>query len=359
MSGVLSLVREDLREFAGYASARREGGEGRVWLNANESPWPNAADPGLDLHRYPDPQPDALRERLAALYGVAPERVLIGRGSDEAIDLLVRLLCRPGRDAVLVTPPVFGMYAVSARLQGAALVEVPLRDRGAGFALESDAVAEAAVSRKARLVFLCSPGNPTGQSLARDEVLALARRLAGYSLVVLDEAYVEYADSPSLADALVGQSNLAILRTLSKAHGLAAARIGCLLADPALVALLRNCQAPYPLPSPSVQLALSALSEAALSRTRERVASVRAERERLYRELAALPEVRRVYPSQGNFLLVRFADAGEALRRLRAAAVVVRDMRATPGLGDALRISIGRPEENDLVLAALRVGRPA
>ena len=202
------------------------------------------------------------------------------------------------------------------------------------------------------------PANPQGAVASADywaDLLALARRLAGRCLVVVDEAYGEYSDQPSVAGFINEQPNLAVLRTLSKAHALAAARIGCLLAAPELVAVLRNCQAPYPLPSPCVQLALAGLSDQALALTRQHVQAVRAERERLRAELVGCPGVRRVYPSQGNYLLVRFEDAGLAFARLLAAGVVVRDMRASPQLADALRISIGKAEENDAVLAALRV----
>ncbi len=359
MSGLMELVREDLREFAGYSSARRTGLTGSIWLNANESSWRNPADPGLGANRYPDPQPAALRERLGALYGVRANQVLVGRGSDEAIDLLVRALCRPGMDAVVIAPPVFGMYAVSARLQGAPLVEVPLRDEGTQFSADLTAMADAAVASGAKLVFLCSPANPTGQALAAADVLAMARRLAGRCLVVVDEAYGEYSDQPSLAGEIEAHPNVAVLRTLSKAHALAGARIGCLLAAPELVAVLRNCQAPYPLPSPCVQLALAGLSEPALVQTQGRVLTVRSERERLRHELPSRPGVRQVYASQGNYLLVRFDDPEAAFQRLLAAGVVVRDMRASPQLGDALRISIGSPDENDALLKALSAGRVA
>ncbi len=350
---VLDLVRPDLRAFAGYTSARKTGVSGSVWLNANESPWPNPADAGARCNRYPAPQPESLRQALAALYGVAPERLLIGRGSDEAIDLLVRVLCRPQVDAVVVSSPVFGMYAVSARLQGAPLVDVPLVDGPNGFAPDLSAIAAAAESNGAHLVFLCSPGNPTGEAIALSDIAALAARLSGRAVVVVDEAYGEFSDAPSATTLLDAHPNLAVLRTLSKAHALAAARIGTLIAAPELIASLRNCQAPYPLPTPCVDLALSALQPEALARTRERIARVRAERERLFAALAALPGVRRVYPSRGNFLLARFDDAQAAFERLLAAGVVVRDQRAAPQLGDALRISIGTREENDAVIAAL------
>lgn len=350
---VLDLVRPDLRSFAGYSSARRAGANGRIWLNANESPWVNPADAGARCNRYPEPQPDALRQALADLYRVRPDQLLIGRGSDEAIDLLVRSLCRPERDAVLVASPVFGMYAVSARLQNAPLIDVPLLDGPQGFAPDLAAIGDAALAAGARLVFLCSPGNPTGEVVALADVAALASRLAGTSIVVVDEAYGEFSELPSAITLLDQHPNLAVLRTLSKAHALAGARIGSLIATPELVEVLRNCQAPYPLPTPCVDLALAALTPEALARTRERIDQVREERERLAAVLRGLPGVRRVYPSQGNFLLVRFDDAQRAWEQLIDAGVVVRDQRAVSRLEDALRISIGTPKENEAVILAL------
>jgi histidinol-phosphate aminotransferase len=355
MSGVVGLVRPDLRGFAGYKSARSESLRGDVWLNANESAWANPADVSASSRRYPDPQPQALREALAALYGCDAAQLLIGRGSDEAIDLLVRALCVPGQDAVLIAPPVFGMYAVSARLQGAPLIEVPLRDGEDGFRPDLDAIAEAASSGNAKLVFLCSPSNPTGAACTLPEIARLAQRLRGRALLVVDEAYGEFSDTPSAVSLLAQYDNLAVLRTLSKAHALAAARIGAVIADADLIAVLRSCQAPYPVPAPCGELALSGLSPAALAATRDRVTLVKRERERMRSALAALPEVIRVYPSQGNYLLVRFRNAEAAFQTLLATGVVVRDQRAAPQLGDALRISIGSPEENDRVLAALAV----
>jgi histidinol-phosphate aminotransferase len=351
---VLDLVRPDLRDFAGYASARRDQAPGSVWLNANENPWPV---PGA-LNRYPDPQPAALRAALAALYGTTPERLLVGRGSDEAIDLLVRALCRPGRDAVVTTSPVFGMYAASARLQAAPLVEVPLIDGAAGFHADLDAVARAALASEARLVFLCSPGNPTGELVELPAIARLACALEGRALLVVDEAYIEYAAQASAIALMEAHPNLAVLRTLSKAHGLAAARLGALVAPAELVRVLRNCQAPYPLPAPCVSLALEALAPAALARTRERVAQTRRERERVLAAVKAMPGLRRVYASQANFLLLRFAEAQAAWQRLLARGVVVRDMRGSPQLADALRISLGTPAENDAMLAALEGATP-
>ena len=350
---VLALLRPDLRAFAGYSSARSSALQGDVWLNANESAWASPADATGRSRRYPDPQPTALRAALASLYSVTPEQLLIGRGSDEAIDLLVRAFCRPGVDAVLVTPPVFGMYAVCARLQGAMLIEVPLRDSAEALAVDIDAVIAAARESAARLVFLCSPSNPAGSEIALTDIVRVATSLAGQALVVVDEAYIEYSEQPSASTLLVDHPNIAVLRTLSKAHALAAARIGTLLAAPPIIAALRRCQAPYPVPQPCADLALAALQAPALAQTSERIEEVKRERERLSGVLRSLAQVRAVYPSAGNYLLVRFTDAQAAFDALLAAGVVVRDQRAAPQLGDALRISIGTAEENQRVIAAL------
>ena len=353
MSDVLALVREDLRGFGGYSSARSEKLHGDVWLNANESAWPNPADTAASSRRYPDPQPIALRNTLAALYGCEASQLLIGRGSDEAIDLLVRALCSPGKDAVVITPPVFGMYAVCARLQNAPVIEVPLRDTGDGLEPDLDAIAGTATETGAKLVFLCSPSNPAGSAIPLADIARLAKRLEGVALVVVDEAYGEFSDIPSAVALQSDHSNIVILRTLSKAHALAAARIGVAIADAALIEVLRRCQAPYPVPTPCAELALAGLAPEALVETAKRVALVRSERARLQSALAGSPGVLRVYPSQGNYLLVRFRDAETAFCSLLAAGIVVRDQRAAPQLGDALRITLGLPEQNDRVISVL------
>ncbi|KGO99051.1 histidinol-phosphate transaminase [Novilysobacter defluvii] len=349
----LNLVRPDLLGFEGYRSARVAGGAGREWLNANEAAWPNPVDPDARLRRYPDPQPQALRERLAALYGCDAGQLLLTRGSDEAIDLLVRALCRPGGDAVVVCPPTFGMYAVCARLHGSRVLELPLVEGPGGFACALDEVATLAEASRARLVMLCSPGNPTGHLVPLEAIDALAWRLQDRAMLVVDEAYIEFAEAPSATTLLPRRRNLAVLRTLSKAHALAGLRLGSVIADPALVRVLARCQAPYPLPAPSVEQALQALEHDVLEATRARVEETVAGREALRAALGRLPGIRTVYPSSGNFLLVRFTDAAEAFDRLLGACVVVRDQRHVPGLEDALRITVGTPEQNRRVLDAL------
>lgn len=353
MSTASTLLRDDLRGFSGYSSARSTVQQGTVWLNANESAQRNPADADGRCQRYPEPQPAELVARLADHYHVAAEQVLVGRGSDEGIDLLVRTFCAPGHGRVVIAPPTFGMYAVSARLHGASVIEVPLNDAASGFEHDLDAIAAAAIEARAALVFLCNPGNPTGSLLSLDALSTLADQLAGRALLVVDEAYGEYADVASATCLLATHDNIVVLRTLSKAHALAAARIGCVIAQPEVIAMLRRVQAPYPVPAPCIEVALDALQADATQVLASRVVEVRRERERMRSELSRMPGVRCVYPSAGNFLLVRLEDATAVQARLSAAGIVVRDMRSAPGLQDALRISIGTPVENAAVTAAI------
>ncbi len=347
---VLDLARPEIRALQPYSSARMEASGGEVWLNANESAWAPAGDAGLGCNRYPDPQPAALVEQLAALYGVRHDQLLIGRGSDEAIDLLVRTFCRAGQDAILIQPPTFGMYKVYAGIQNAAVIEVPLAD---DFSLDVDAVL-AAVTPAVKLIFVCTPNNPSGQSVPRESIERLLRQLDGRALLVVDEAYVEFSCEGSVADLIDRHECLAVLRTLSKAWALAGARIGSVLATAAVIALLRRVMSPYPLPSPCVAVALPAFSAPGQEQARAHIAMVRSEHERVRGALAALPCVRAVLPSQANFLAVRFDDAAAVYQRLLDAGIVVRDIRRYPKLGDALRITIGTRAENDRLLAALQ-----
>jgi histidinol-phosphate aminotransferase len=354
MSDVLDLLRPDLRDFAGYASARRANVTGSVWLNANESPTPSSVDSGLALHRYPDPQPAGLRERMARLYQVRAEQLMITRGSDEGIDLLVRAFCRAGRDAVLTAPPCFGMYAVAARVQNAPLVEVPLDEIAGKWTPDIPRVLAAVAERNVRVVFLCSPANPTGQALSLAQIRDLADALKNRAILVIDEAYVEFSSVASASSLLDDYRCLVLLRTLSKAHALAGARVGALMADAAVIKALRNLSAPYPVAAPSAALALAALADPVVEESSRRCREIIRERQRLQRALRNVSVVKHVYSSEGNYLLVRFDETQQVFERLLAAGVVARDMRAMPRLEDALRISIGTAEENQLLLAALR-----
>lgn len=350
---VLDLARPEIRTLQPYSSARMEAAGGQIMLNANESAWEPMGDAGAGCNRYPDPQPDALLQPMASLYGVEREQLFVGRGSDEAIDLLVRAFCRAGQDAIIIQPPTFGMYAVSARIQNAAVIEVPLASY---FRLDVQALL-AAVTPAVKLVFICTPNNPSGRSIPRADIVQIVQALAGKALLVVDEAYVEFSDESSVADLIGRYDNLAVLRTLSKAWALAGARIGSLLANAEVITLIRRIMPPYPLPSPCIAAAVAELSPSGQATARENIAIVREQRETMRAALSRLSGVREVLPSDANFLAVRFDDAGTIYQRLLKAGIVVRDIRRYPQLQDALRITVGTPEENARVLTVLNETR--
>jgi histidinol-phosphate aminotransferase len=345
---VLQLVRPDILALTAYSSARKESKGGRVWLDANENPETPSVHQPL-LNRYPEPQPASLVGQLATLYGVAPTQVLVTRGSDEGIDLLLRTFCRAGQDSILITPPTYGMYVVAAGIQGARTFTVPLI-REKNFALDAAAVLRT-VTPGVKLVFICSPNNPTGGLLDRTAVLTLVRTLAGRSVVVVDEAYVDFSGQPSLAAEVAANPNLMVLRTLSKAYGLAGARVGTTIADPAVIAVLQKVIAPYPIPAPVLSAALAALTPDGLAAARESVARLVAERARLALALAKLSAVRRVWPSDANYLLVEVADAPRTMAAGRAAGVVWRDR--SKDVPNCIRITVGTAEENNATLEVL------
>jgi histidinol-phosphate aminotransferase len=349
VSWVERLARPDIVALDSYTCPERD--PALVRLHANELPWRNGSDAcASGLNRYPEPQPKALLERLAALYGVDEDCVLLTRGTDEGIDLMVRAFCRAGRDAVVVCPPAFVMYAITARIQGAEVVSVPLRAAN-GFALEPRALLEAC-SPAVRLVFLCSPNNPTGNALSAAAILEVAAALIDRAVVVIDEAYIEFANRESLCAQFKQYPQLVVLRTLSKAHGLAAARCGALLGDAALVRLLRKIIAPFPVPQPTTDAALAALEPAQLERTAQAIEQVCTERARLIAALQGLRRVKRVWPSAANFILTEFDDAQAALATARAAHLLVRDARHYQP--QALRVTVGTPAENERLLEAWR-----
>jgi histidinol-phosphate aminotransferase len=351
MSWVTELARPDIVALKPYEHASWEPSLER--LHANELPWRAGTDDSVaGLNRYPEPQPRALVEVLANLYGVAPEYLLLGRGSDEAIDLLTRAFCRAGQDAVLVCPPTFGMYSVSARIQGAKVITVPLRS-DAAFAIDERALLERCTP-DVKLVFLCSPNNPTGHLLDEQAIVRIAGKLAGRAVVVVDEAYIEFAGVQSLARHLPRVPHLAILRTLSKAHGLAGARCGTLIADPEVIALLRKVIPPYAITQLTLEAVLRQLEPKGLAESRTNIELIKSERERLTRALPELARVVRVCPSEANFILTHFSDAGTALQLARNAHLLVRDARGYPGLGQALRVTVGTPEQNNRLLEAWR-----
>jgi histidinol-phosphate aminotransferase len=349
-SWVIERARPDILALSPYSHAAWEPSLTR--LHANELPWRVAGDASqAGLNRYPEPQPPALVNGLARLYAVQPEQLLVGRGSDEAIDVLLRVFCRAGIDNVVICPPTFGMYAVAARIQGAEVRSVPLRPEN-GFAFDVDAVL-AQVDDNTKLVFACTPNNPTGNAVPTALLIDLARRLAPRALLVVDEAYIDFSNTDSLCQQLAALPNLAVLKTLSKAHGLAGARVGALIAAPEIIALTRKVIPPYAITELTVEAVAPLLQEPALRVMRDQVKQLLLERIRLAAALAGNRFITHVWPSDTNFLLVDCTDPDEVLKRIRTAGLIIRDVRKS-GLPQSLRITVGTPEQNDRVLESLK-----
>ncbi len=347
---VLDLLRPEIRALRPYRPAEYVGGF--VRLNANENPWRPPGDVTRDgLNRYPDPYPAALTAQLAASYGVAPDRALVTRGSSEGIDVLVRAFCRATIDEVVICPPTFGMYEVYAALQGAAVRRVPLV-REQGFALPVAAIL-AGWQPTTRLVFVCSPNNPTGNQFPRADVVALAEGIAGRGVLVLDAAYAEFAPDDPTLDLLDRFEHVVVLRTLSKALGLAGVRCGALLGTPALIAQLGGLLPPYSFPTTSQEAVTTALGAEAAAEARGRRATLLAERTRVAAALATVPGIRCVWPSDANFVFVEAIEPATLVGRARAAGILIRDFSQDPATPGGLRITIGAPAENDRLLAAL------
>lgn len=345
-----ALARPEIVAMKPYSSARKEAPGRGVLLNANEAPVSLLAEGSF--HRYPDPQPDQLVDRLAALYGVDREKLLITRGSDEGIDLLTRVFCRAGRDAILQSPPAFGMYRIAAQTQGAAVVNVP-RD-ATDFSLDEKGLIQALENDPAiKLVFLTSPSNPTGD-LVRPEFLEKVLAAAGgRALIVVDEAYAEFCNQPSAIEALGRHPNLVVLRTLSKAWAAAGLRCGTVIANPDVIGLLRRVIAPYPLPSPVVSLALEMLAPENVIKQQSLLRQLQANKRILLDILKDRSFVCEVYPGEANFVLVRVADADGMLTACARRNVILRGFPAEPSLHDCIRISVGSEADLESLRTAL------
>jgi len=346
---VLDLARSELRAIRPYVPGQWE--PGLVRLNANESPWRAPGDTterGLNV--YPPPRPTMLTAKLGAHYGVDQRQILVTRGSSEAIDVLIRGFCAAGRDSILITPPTFDMYRLYATIQNAAIKRVPLR-ADQDFALDADKLLEC-VDATTKIVFICSPNNPTGQSMARADVERICRETAGRALVVIDEAYHEFAEAEDFGALRARHEHVVLLRTLSKFVSLAGVRCGLLIAAPEVVEFAQNVLPPYTFPTPSIEHVLQALSTDSLRVSEERVALLKRERARLSAALRDVPEVRKVYPSDANFIMVKTHDGAGFRETARRAGILVRTFD-DPLLVDCVRITVGRPADNDLLLRAL------
>ncbi|MGH8034075.1 MAG: histidinol-phosphate transaminase [Lysobacterales bacterium] len=349
---ILALARPEIVAMKPYSSARKEAPARGVLLNANESPWPLLND-GADafaLNRYPDPQPPELIERLASLYAVPDDHVLVTRGSDEGIDLLTRVFCRAGVDAILQCPPTFGMYRIAAETQGAAVISIP-RKAEAGFAIDTTGMLEA-IRRDQfiRLVFLTSPNNPTGDCVEESFLAELLALCANRAIVVVDEAYAEFCDRASAVRLLAGNPHLVVLRTLSKAWASAGLRCGAVLAQPLIIGLLQRIIAPYPLASPVAALALRVLEADQPARQQRRLAELRENKETLLGLLEGRRFVTDTWPGEANFVLLRVRDADGLLAHCARLGVILRGFAHDTALRDCIRITVGSKPD----LAALK-----
>ena len=335
IDNVMRLVRENIRNLAPYSTARDEykGGIG-VFLDANENPYNNG------YNRYPDPRQTTLKELLSQIKGIAPQSMFIGNGSDEAIDLCFRIFCEPRVNNVVTIAPTYGMYRVSAAINDVEVREVQL---GEDFSLPTAALLSAC-DQNTKLMFICSPNNPTGNSFSIEQMRWILEYFDG--ILVVDEAYIDFSSEASATTLLAEYDNLIVLQTLSKAYGLAALRLGLAFAHPQIMQLFANVKYPY-------NINLAGMERAAQLLTRDvetQIKNIKNERARMVQALESMQCVKRVYPSDANFLLVKVDDAKNVYNKLINAEVIVRDRSGVKGCEECLRITIGTPEENDRLL---------
>lgn len=337
---VLKLVRPNILGLEAYSTARDDCGSNQpeIFLDANENPYNNG------INRYPDPHQKALKAKVAEIKGISADSLFIGNGSDEAIDLVYRVFCVPGASNAVSIAPSYGMYEVAAAMNDIEFRKVQMRP---DFSMDTEAMLSAADS-KTRLMFICSPNNPTGNSFPVEQIEDILERFGG--VVVLDEAYIDFSVRPSLTSLVKRYPNLIVLQTLSKAWGMAGLRIGLAIADPAVIALMSKVKYPYNINVLAQKMALMKLDEAAKDKA---VAEIVGQRFRLEKELAKCPEVKGIYSSDANFLLVRFENPDEVYERLLAGGVIVRNRSKVSGCEGCLRITVGTPVENDRLLRLL------
>lgn len=340
------LVRDNIRDLKPYSSARHEfAGAAEIFLDANENAFGSPID--IRLNRYPDPLQAKVKKKIADVKGISTGKIFIGNGSDEAIDLLFRIFCEPGCDRAIVCPPTYGMYTVSADINNVKIVNVPLTP--GEFQLDVKAIRNA-FEVGAKLLFICSPNNPTGNAMRRDDILELANTFNG--VVVVDEAYIDFSSQPSLVTKIDDFPNIVVLQTFSKAWGMAGARVGLAFADERIIDLFNRVKPPYNVSQLSQSAVLDAMKNQ--EQVGEWIAATLRERDRLAAELPRLPIVEKIYPSDANFLLVKVSDANAIYDHLVTERIVVRNRSTVLLCGDCLRITVGTPDENTRLLDALK-----
>lgn len=343
----MNIEKRSLNTLEPYSVAPRDENPRAIYLDANENPYPQTFTlTNATFNRYPESQPTILIERYAKFLGVQPENILVSLGGDEAIKLIIEAYCNGDEDAILCSPPTFGMYAIDAQVVGANVLTAPLTQ---DFQLDVPALLES--MQDAKVVFICSPNNPTGNVMKLDEMETILRA-ADQAIVVVDEAYIEFADQPSFASRLAEFPNLAIIRTLSKAFGLAGIRCGFTVANPEVIRTLKKVIAPYPMPSPVVAIAESALTDAAIDQMKANVARIQATKSHFIEALATLDCVTKVYRSDANFVLIEVTAADALMTHLKNEHIYVK--RQSGAFSDLIRISIGTDEEMARVITALK-----
>lgn len=334
-----SLIRPDLLGMKPYSSARDEfEGTASIYLDANENPFNNG------VNRYPDPLQKKLKQRIAEIKGVKAEQLFLGNGSDECIDLLFRLFCRPGIDKVATISPSYGMYTVSARINQIELVEILLNE---DFSLDPKRILNA--SKDCKILFLCSPNNPTGQSFPLNQLIELVENFQG--IVVVDEAYIDFSSEDSMLTVLNDYPNLAVSQTFSKAYGMAGIRLGMLFGSIELIFWINKIKPPYNINQLTQEFALNKLSD--LSQVSSEIEVIRSEREKLMNSLIQLPMILKVYPSDSNFILIKVSDSDRLYSYLIEKGIVVRNRSNQPLCLNTLRFTVGTPTENSQLLNAL------
>ncbi|WGQ11891.1 histidinol-phosphate transaminase [Pedobacter gandavensis] len=340
-----NLQRENIKNLKPYSTARDEyKGQASVFLDANENGYGSPLD--VNFNRYPDPLQLDLKDAISKIKGVPIENTFLGNGSDEAIDLLFRAFCEPGKDNVIILPPTYGMYEVSAGINNVEARKVNLLPN---FQLDLEKISEA-IDENTKLIFICSPNNPTGNSIIRTDIETVLANFNG--LVIIDEAYINYAKQRTFIQELTEYPNLVILQTFSKAWGLAALRLGMAFAARPVIDILNKVKPPYNINQATQDLALKALEN--IAQVNEWIKITVAERENLSEELLNLPIVKKVHASDANFILIEVIDALKTYDALVNQGIIVRDRSKVTLCEGCLRITIGTPQENEILLNALK-----
>jgi histidinol-phosphate aminotransferase len=339
------LVRRNIKELKPYSSARSEfSGVAKIFLDANENSFGSPLTKWYN--RYPDPLQWELKKKISAIKKITPEQMLLGNGSDECIDLLIRAFCEPTLNNIIICPPTYGMYEVYARINDVKVKEVPLL---ANFQLDMEGI-ENAIDGATKIIFLCSPNNPTGNSIDRADVEIILNNFDG--IVVVDEAYINYSRSRSLLSELNDYPNLVVMQTFSKAWGLAALRLGVNFASKEIITVLNKIKPPYNINQSTQEIAIAALDR--LEEVNEMIRETVEERALLAKDLESIPFVKKVFPSDANFLLVRMENATGVYESLKEKGIIVRNRSNVVLCDDCLRITVGTKEQNEELLNALR-----